>query len=397
MVAALTAENAERCDPPLPQEQVEKIARSVARYEPAHSEQSAPLPHYRHKELEAVSEEITWAIWEWLVIGELCAYAGRPGAIKTWLMLLEVACLSLGTDFPIGTADGQISRLTNKRGVAGALCLDGRLGGRYKMRLGNIYETLTGDRLPREAAFDLCPVAVNVNRPDWWVRICDWLRESEQHYGLPAVYLGIDHARRVGLHRKESWAAGVDELQDGIAELRAVFPELAVRLLIHTRRSLTWADVQSLGAREAPYGGTQVGQAMDTVASVRMRGPDPDRVYFALANQGRDLPGYQEVLGVSLGTDMGVFDLRTEELATLEEVDVHAAKAAQQQLKYVRAVETVGNSANTSQVAKEIGVSRQVAGRALARLEEAGHMHRDDNGIWRPGKEDNDDEQKALF
>lgn len=42
--AALLVENRERCTPPLPEEQVEKIARSIARYDPAQGTDSFPAP-----------------------------------------------------------------------------------------------------------------------------------------------------------------------------------------------------------------------------------------------------------------------------------------------------------------------------------------------------------------
>jgi hypothetical protein len=35
ILAALLAENAERCDPPLPEAEIARIARSVSRYAPA--------------------------------------------------------------------------------------------------------------------------------------------------------------------------------------------------------------------------------------------------------------------------------------------------------------------------------------------------------------------------
>ena len=118
IAAALQEENAERCDPPLQKQEVQKVARSVSRYKPAPPEpppygellQGAPSPIPEGKigaELlcaaDIAPKAIDW-IWPgWLAGGKLHLLAGATGAGKTTVALALAAAISTGGRWPDGS------------------------------------------------------------------------------------------------------------------------------------------------------------------------------------------------------------------------------------------------------------------------------------------------------
>lgn len=93
--AALLAENAARCVPPLPDAEVKSIARSVSRYEPAMA--AGPvLVSIGDVQREAVQ-------WLWagrLPLGKITILEGDPGVGKSWLTLAVAAAISRGAPLP---------------------------------------------------------------------------------------------------------------------------------------------------------------------------------------------------------------------------------------------------------------------------------------------------------
>jgi len=100
LVAALLTENAARCDPPLPAEEVRKIAASVARYpapETESSEWPAPLnlTTLHHTEPQPPRHVIN----PWLPAEEVALFSGHGGSGKSQIALSLAVHISGGLDW----------------------------------------------------------------------------------------------------------------------------------------------------------------------------------------------------------------------------------------------------------------------------------------------------------
>jgi hypothetical protein len=96
--AALHKENADRCDPPLSDDEVESIARSVAQYSPAEAE---PTHSGIFVFMDSVPRETVEWIWNpWLPLGKLSILEGDPKVGKTTIALQLCAIISRGWPFP---------------------------------------------------------------------------------------------------------------------------------------------------------------------------------------------------------------------------------------------------------------------------------------------------------
>lgn len=98
--AALKAENQQRCRPPLDTSQVEKIARSISRYDPAKAVKVRVDGRvYTLDELLAEQfPDPVWVISELLPVG-LCILAGKPKLGKSWLALQLALSVATGGKF----------------------------------------------------------------------------------------------------------------------------------------------------------------------------------------------------------------------------------------------------------------------------------------------------------
>jgi Bifunctional DNA primase/polymerase, N-terminal/AAA domain/Primase C terminal 1 (PriCT-1) len=95
--ATLLAENKERCQPPLDDEEVRQIARSAARYEPATAKREVVLRRPELLTLSAVTaSEVDWLWKPYLAIGMLAMLSGDPGAGKTFIGLAVAAAITVG-------------------------------------------------------------------------------------------------------------------------------------------------------------------------------------------------------------------------------------------------------------------------------------------------------------
>ncbi len=106
--AALQKENALRCDAPLLESEVRRIAASVSQYDPAKpgaqpSGETIPLAKLRVFS-DIKPEPLRW-LWPGRIpLGKLALIAGDPGLGKSLLTIDLAARVSTGADFPDGTA-----------------------------------------------------------------------------------------------------------------------------------------------------------------------------------------------------------------------------------------------------------------------------------------------------
>lgn len=107
ILAALREENTTRCQPPLPDEEVQRIAASVARYAPAvngHSaKQVAEPPQERpvaRRLAEVDPEEVRWLWWPRIPLRHLTTLEGDPGEGKSFVAQALAAAVSLGKGLP---------------------------------------------------------------------------------------------------------------------------------------------------------------------------------------------------------------------------------------------------------------------------------------------------------
>jgi hypothetical protein len=104
IAAALTAENRERCDPPLDDAEVRRIARSVARYEPEPDNSGNALPRGALLSLATVCPEPVAWLWPGRIPrGMLTVLDGDPGLGKSALTLDLAARVSRGLPMPDGS------------------------------------------------------------------------------------------------------------------------------------------------------------------------------------------------------------------------------------------------------------------------------------------------------
>lgn len=111
IAAALHAENTARCSPPLPEDEVERIAASVARYTPSEAGSD------RQQETKTVSigavlcrvcdipaQKLRW-LWPGRIpLGKLTLFAGDPGLGKSLVTLDMAARVTCGSEWPDGVA-----------------------------------------------------------------------------------------------------------------------------------------------------------------------------------------------------------------------------------------------------------------------------------------------------
>jgi AAA domain/Primase C terminal 1 (PriCT-1)/Bifunctional DNA primase/polymerase, N-terminal len=120
ILAALLVVNARRCDPPLDEEEVRRIAASLASYEPA-----TPGGFQAGKAVltclaDVEPEEVVFLWQRRLVQGKLNLIFGEPGLGKSYLTLYCAANVSRGLPWPDGGAPpvGTVILLTAEDGLA---------------------------------------------------------------------------------------------------------------------------------------------------------------------------------------------------------------------------------------------------------------------------------------
>ena len=101
-MAALLVVNAKRCDPPLPEEEVRRIAASLASYEPTAPSHANAGDAVMTCLANVQPEQVTF-LWEGrLVQGKLNLIFGEPGLGKSYLTLYCAANVSAGRPWPDG-------------------------------------------------------------------------------------------------------------------------------------------------------------------------------------------------------------------------------------------------------------------------------------------------------
>lgn len=126
--AALQVENRQQCDPPLPDEEISRIAASVARYPAGDSTTSQSKANGQQRICpvvvrlsDVVREEIDW-LWPGRIArGKLTIIEGDPGAGKSFLSLAIAKSVTLGQALPPGESSfdaASVLMLTAEDGLA---------------------------------------------------------------------------------------------------------------------------------------------------------------------------------------------------------------------------------------------------------------------------------------
>jgi hypothetical protein len=105
ILPALLAINQKRCKSPLPDSQVEKIVKSINRYEPKFHVSSSPATRRDENlniiQLSTVESEPVEFLWEpYIPLGKLTLIDGDPGVGKSWLSLAIGTSISKGNGLP---------------------------------------------------------------------------------------------------------------------------------------------------------------------------------------------------------------------------------------------------------------------------------------------------------
>lgn len=105
--AALIRENEERCEPPLCESEVKRIAASVSRYDPAKPGERPPGETISLAKIRTFSsidpEPLRWLWPDRIPLGKLTVIAGDPGLGKSLLTIDIAARVSTGAVFPDGS------------------------------------------------------------------------------------------------------------------------------------------------------------------------------------------------------------------------------------------------------------------------------------------------------
>jgi hypothetical protein len=111
IVSALLAENKTRCKPPLPESEVKRIAKSIARYEPGElpSQYGVNKPAIDFAECgtllsDVEAETIRWLWPGYIALGKLTILDGDPGNGKTTATNDIASRVSTGREMPDGSA-----------------------------------------------------------------------------------------------------------------------------------------------------------------------------------------------------------------------------------------------------------------------------------------------------
>lgn len=232
--AALIEQNKSVCDPPLPDEQVKKIANSIAKYPPSTSVLSTEITA-----AELVAKDIpepTWMVPGLIPTG-LTLLAGKPKVGKSWLTLAIAIGVANGTNV-LGTE-------VEKQGVLYLALEDTQ--SRLKKRL----LSLLGDHAPPKT----------LHFVTGWKRFPVGLADLDARLSAdPTIrFVVIDTLAKV---RKSSKPGGNAYLEDyeAIAELKAVADKhkVAIVCVLHLRK------MQSTDPFEMISGTTGLTGAADT-------------------------------------------------------------------------------------------------------------------------------------
>jgi len=127
ITAALRVENTEQCSPPLPESEVESIARSVTRYAPAFDSPTLEIAPPAKRILrfitasefcDSVPEDVAWIAPPWVAAGSITELAGKVKQAGKTTLLLALCRAVLDGDTFLGepTIAGKVAYLTEQTG-----------------------------------------------------------------------------------------------------------------------------------------------------------------------------------------------------------------------------------------------------------------------------------------
>jgi Bifunctional DNA primase/polymerase, N-terminal/AAA domain/Primase C terminal 1 (PriCT-1) len=102
--AALLQENKLRCDPPLPESEVRRIAQSVGRYAPTKPGDPPPIPGVLASDV--TPQSVAWLWPNHIPLGKVTLFDGDPDLAKSTVSLDLAARVTRGLPMPDGTEPG---------------------------------------------------------------------------------------------------------------------------------------------------------------------------------------------------------------------------------------------------------------------------------------------------
>lgn len=279
---ALLVENKLRCSPPLPDEEVETISRSVSRYPAGKLSSESPItappdpdnPPWRCSVdlVQDVPEETEWLIHDVVPSESIVLTVAREGTYKTWLSL----------DLARAIAEG-IPWLGHESQAGGVLYLDAENPGpNFRQRLHAVGGSLN----------------LHVWRwqdPSFPSSLCDpWLKTAAGRFRL----IVIDTLKRFMGGRDENSSDDMAEITQQLRELTRYGATIIV--LHHATK-----DKDSPGYR----GSSELGAGVDVVYFVGLNKKGPDKLLTITAAKNRYLADKNLVLRIEDGFNKPEFQL----------------------------------------------------------------------------------------
>ena len=218
ILAALRVENASKCDPPLEEREVESIAQSVGRYEPASGVVSAPLPLLN--DVELLSRPAPAPVIDGrLFASSFVALYGPPGVGKTFVAQDLAYCVASGEPW-LGAA-------VQRQGPVVYVAAEGAGGLPLRVRA---WKTHDNTRLDQAVGVWTIPTAVDLMESSETQRLLDTIR------ALRPQLIVVDTLARCLAGGDENSARDMGLLVRNCDLLRAEL-DAVVMLIHHTQKS----------------------------------------------------------------------------------------------------------------------------------------------------------------
>jgi hypothetical protein len=378
ILAALVTVNKERCQPPLEDEQVAKIAKSVSRYEP--QEQAVPKTPEGISARELMEMELPplqYAIPEMIPEG-LTLLAGKPKSGKSWLALEAAYSVTIGknllvarNEMPITKKKISLGRPEIERGGALVLGLeDGQRRLRSRLLKINSSDTYLNLVKASDGGIRITGKLGDIDIPDGLMLFTEWPRIGsggieeldkylDQHPDTRLVV--IDTIKR--FTKRKGRGSAYDEDYDSVQPLQELATKRRVAILgvCHTRKAFS---EEALDMVSGTFGLTG---AVDNILVLRMEGGDEFRLSIIsrdMQNQELAMMFAANCMWTALG-DADTYFISEEREAILECIATEALPP--------------------TQIAKTIGKNPSTVKSLLSKMLRDGTAKKDSKGRYSAG------------